>query len=463
MKVALCSLVATAAALALAPACGPAAGCNSTCPVGCDISPDCSTCVPESAQAGLGIACNTDQDCCTGTCVSGTCTADNLGLGASGSPSGGGSSGSAGTTGGHGTSGGASTGGSSTGAAATCTPSNPPSVASDEQCGNLGALVCSATGTCIANCNVQPQTCATGQICEANGHCENPGTTAGNGSAGNGTAGNGSAGNGSTGTASAGTTTGTSAGTASAGTTTGGSSTGGGTTTGGSAGNTTTTSSGGSTTGSATAGTTSGSSAGCAGSGQEYDNCTTNADCSCPLNCVNSNGSSFCLQPCSSFQQCQTYEICDTTLPVTSCYPNYCSTNPWGACAGGNDTGSSETGTCNVYSDDQGNPYGICFAGGSSAEFSGCNFSPTYSTPAADQCTVGDFCGETASSGSLCFQGCDPTGELQGAPACQHGLSCYSNACDCSSDPDCQCYSFGSYCDPTSDPNPCDPYFGYCE
>ncbi len=58
------------------PSCG-----NVTCPTGCDISGDCSQCIPESATAGIGTACASNVDCCTGTCVNGICSPGNGGGG----------------------------------------------------------------------------------------------------------------------------------------------------------------------------------------------------------------------------------------------------------------------------------------------------------------------------------------------------------------------------------------------
>jgi hypothetical protein len=47
---------------------------GAVCPAGCDLSADCSECIPESPTAGLGLACQSDLDCCTGTCVGGVCS-----------------------------------------------------------------------------------------------------------------------------------------------------------------------------------------------------------------------------------------------------------------------------------------------------------------------------------------------------------------------------------------------------
>ncbi len=43
------------------------------CPTGCALSADCTACIPVSPGAGLGTACASDIDCCTGTCVNGVC------------------------------------------------------------------------------------------------------------------------------------------------------------------------------------------------------------------------------------------------------------------------------------------------------------------------------------------------------------------------------------------------------
>ncbi|MHB8419210.1 MAG: hypothetical protein ACYDCL_14130 [Myxococcales bacterium] len=454
-----------------ATACSPstAGGCAETCPVGCDISADCQTCVAESPQSGLGTACNTDQDCCNGNCINGLCTASDLGLGSSnGSGTGGGSNGvsSGSSTGTRSTSGGSSSSsrgrGSTGGNGGSCPPSPTPSTQSDLDCGDGGQWVCSPSGTCIPNCNGQPEICTAGQVCQINGHCETPGGSAGNGSAGSGSAGNGSAGsagssagrsssgssssggNGSSGTS---TSAGTSAGGSSSGTSAGGSSSG--TSAGGSS------SSGGSSGGSSSGG------GGCGGAGQEYASCTSTADCACPFNCVaDGSGSSYCLQPCASYQSCQVYETCDSSLSPTSCYPDACG-SPWGACAAGNDTGSSQTGTCNVFTDSSSNAYGVCFAGGTAATGAACNFNPTYSTAASQQCTVGDFCGSTA-AGDSCYQACDPTGTLSGAPACSGGTTCNANPCDCATDPGCFCSGSSPYCDPSTDSS-CNLYFGVCQ
>jgi len=67
---------------------GATASCpgDAACPAGCVISSDCLSCLPESANAGIGMACQTTSDCCTGTCVQGLCS-----LGSSGGSSSGGS------------------------------------------------------------------------------------------------------------------------------------------------------------------------------------------------------------------------------------------------------------------------------------------------------------------------------------------------------------------------------------
>ena len=115
-----------------------------------------------------------------------------------------------------------------------------------------------------------------------------------------------------------------------------------------------------------------------------------------------------------------------------------------------------------MYSDDTGAAFGVCFAGGTVATDGTCAYPGGWSSVPGQECVPGDFCGETNSAGSICFQACDPTGELSSA-ACKHGTSCYSFACDCSSDPNCECISDGeSFCDPTQDSS-CDPYFGVCQ
>ncbi|HUB05667.1 MAG TPA: hypothetical protein VMB50_01630 [Myxococcales bacterium] len=58
------------------PPCG-----NVICPVGCNVSPDCTTCVPQGPNAGLGTACQTNDDCCTGTCINGACSPEGIDAG----------------------------------------------------------------------------------------------------------------------------------------------------------------------------------------------------------------------------------------------------------------------------------------------------------------------------------------------------------------------------------------------
>ncbi len=460
MKAALLSsLVALGLAL-LTPGCSSTGGgCAVTCPVGCNVSPDCTTCVAESAQAGLGTPCNTDNDCCNGSCLNGTCTANALGVGGSGSSSGGGATTghttTGGGTGGHGTTGGSASG--SGGGTKGCTPSPTPSPTSDAQCSSNGTLVCNPEGQCVPNCNAAPTSCPTGETCQVNGHCESTISSGGNGGGG------GNGGNGGGGSAgSAGSTTGA------AGSTTGGGSASGGssaasTSSGGTPGSSSST--GGSTTGTSSGGGTGGSSTGgaCGGTLQEYGTCTSTSQCACPLACVgDGSGTSFCLQPCSSYQSCQNYEICDTKLAVPSCYPNFC-TSPWGACAAGNDTGSGQTGTCNVYgsySNGSEGWYGVCFAGGSLIAGEGCNFNATYATAGSQLCAVGDFCGQTT-TGDYCYQGCDPSASL-GAPACPGGQTCYPNPCDPTTDVNCLCSSSTCTCDPSVDTT-CNPFFGVCQ
>jgi hypothetical protein len=116
--------------------------------------------------------------------------------------------------------------------------------------------------------------------------------------------------------------------------------------------------------------------------------------------------------------------------------------------------------------DDQGDPVGLCVAGGSSPTGGSCNVNETWSV-VGQECAPGNFCGEAPSSNSgSCYQACDPTGSLSGASPCSGSTQCYDDACDCSSDPDCNCTSgvpnSQNPCDPTIDQN-CDPYFGVCE
>ncbi len=185
------------------------------------------------------------------------------------------------------------------------------------------------------------------------------------------------------------------------------------------------------------------------------------------MNCVkDSSGNSLCLTPCSSYTGCLLSEVCNNQLSPPSCYPNFCNA-PWGSCAAADDSGTQH-GTCQVYSDNQGNPVGLCVAGGSSATGGACSTSPTWSTSAAQACAPGNVCGTTSGGGAgSCYQGCDPTGSL-GAPACSGSTSCVSQACDPTSDPNCCDPSTDILCDPTypcdptTDPN-CDPYFGVCE
>ena len=205
----------------------------------------------------------------------------------------------------------------------------------------------------------------------------------------------------------------------------------------------------------------------CGGSAQENSACTNSSDCACPAACVAIPGQgSFCLRPCSSYTDCHLNEICDAQLTPQSCSQNLCSPGvnaPWGACAGANDPSGTKTGTCNMFSDNTGAAFGVCFAGGTVATSGTCSDPGTWSSVPSQECVIGDFCGKTNSAGSICFQACDPTGSLAGVAACNGSTKCYSFACDCSSDPNCQCLSDGeSFCDPTKDTT-CDPYSGVCQ
>jgi hypothetical protein len=171
---------------------------------------------------------------------------------------------------------------------------------------------------------------------------------------------------------------------------------------------------------------------------------------------------SYCLLPCTTYTDCQLDEICDAQVSPQSCYPNYGCATPWGACAGGNNNaGGSDTGTCNVFSDDQGNAFGVCVAGGSAATNGSCAFNGSWPT-ISQQCVPGDICGSSNGTSGDCYQACDPTGSLTGAPNCKGGTQCYSEACDCSSDPNCFCSGGQPECDPEYDSS-CDPYFGVCQ
>ena len=54
---------------------GALAACSSTtavCPAGCNLDPDGISCDPGAGDISFvsGVQCNTDQDCCAGTCTS---------------------------------------------------------------------------------------------------------------------------------------------------------------------------------------------------------------------------------------------------------------------------------------------------------------------------------------------------------------------------------------------------------
>ncbi|HUB08160.1 MAG TPA: hypothetical protein VMB50_14225 [Myxococcales bacterium] len=162
-------LFAVAAALAAVACTGCSnntGGCSATCPEGCTISPDCSTCTPNSPDVSDGLACQTDNDCCTGTCVNGACSAVSTG---------GGDGGTAGTT-----SGGSSTGGSGGGNNAVGLPCNTDSDCSSDYCKGPdgGAKVCACNkGGSGYSCK-QPTDCCSGSTC-VSGVCDLAGTTGG--------------------------------------------------------------------------------------------------------------------------------------------------------------------------------------------------------------------------------------------------------------------------------------------
>ncbi|MHB1844391.1 MAG: hypothetical protein ACYCWW_06090, partial [Deltaproteobacteria bacterium] len=262
-------------------------GCNSVCPIGCDISVDCSRCTPESPTAGLGTACQTDNDCCTGNCLQGICTGISLGQSDAGTAQTKPTGSSSATT-----SGGQASGGGSGGSPSSCPPSSTTSFQDDEACGNIQRLVCSPQGSCIPNCNSQAASfCTGGTSCLANGHC------------------------GSNAPPSA--TTGGSSGSSSAGTSAGASS--GGTSSGSSGGYTSAGSTGGST-GTGSLGGTTGTSGGSTGGAADYcATCQTDSDCGGGANlCLQAtSGAPFCGTDCSAGQSCPSGASCQAITDST--------------------------------------------------------------------------------------------------------------------------------------------------
>ena len=182
-------LIATSMILAFAAACSPKItgnGCQATCPIGCDISADCTSCIPESTQAGVGHGVHRQLRLLHRKLrQGGVCIATGLtGLVVSGS--GGSNSGSTGGSGAT-TSRSGSGGSSTSGTPATCP--TPPSIASDQACGNTSEWVCNASGQCVPNCNYDPSYCGTAVTCEINGHCQTPTSSSSSGGTGNRTGG----------------------------------------------------------------------------------------------------------------------------------------------------------------------------------------------------------------------------------------------------------------------------------
>ena len=207
-----------------------------------------------------------------------------------------------------------------------------------------------------------------------------------------------------------------------------------------------------------------------ADAGSEYASCSSNANCSCPLNCVTlpSGGASYCLTPCSSYTACQTFESCDSQLTPKSCLEDTCPNagankdggTAYGPCVAGNDAPGSATGQCFPYPNGATGAYGVCFNAGSSTSACTSSPNPTWtSPPVASLCVPQDLCLSNGTTSS-CIQGCDPTGTI-GAPSCATGTTCNSLACDPSTDPNCNMAN-NPPCNAATDPN-CDPYVGDCQ
>ncbi len=443
---------AVVACLSFAVACSPPANSNSnngpcgtvTCPVGCGISADCLHCVPEvDAGEGVGTTCSQNSDCCTGYCdpTSSLCAlspdAGAPGITTDGGVNPAGDGGptvaDAGCSGDvpvegpctqscdcssdwcpkpqdGGTSvcacnapdkgyackvpsdccaGGICNDGGVCVSAPTksCKPSNPPTPANDAQCGDVTQMVCGSSGTCIPNCHVG--SCATGQICDMEGHCVSAVSTSGGA------------------TSSGGSST--------------SSSSGGGSSTSGSA----SSSSGGSSTSSSSGGT----SGSCAALDQsEFGGCADAGTtvCGSGLTCTNDPafGSWACEYTCSKTTDCPDL---GTVCVNQACTLNACGagTAPDGGSVNGSydnlcNAAATNDGTCMPVVDPDAGflGFGICVQGGSSATTCSASASTRCAAGASGSnlCKAGLLC---SSPSATCVQMCDPNGGT-----CPGGVTC---------------------------------------
>jgi hypothetical protein len=224
---------------------------------------------------------------------------------------------------------------------------------------------------------------------------------------------------------------------------------------GGSTGSTTgTTSSSGGTTG-GTTGSSSGASCNPSLGANDLADCTSNADCSCPEQCVTDHGLQLCEIPCPNGAS----DCTDVDAPQVKCQGGFCALNfcgqaPSGPAAGAIgapcDISTSNDGMCTAVAAPSGSLIGFCFpigtvsAGGDCADdqigtdlqcVSG-QICPQYSdaqvcsTPCAGAtCTAGQIClaavpGVAESSAGYCGA-CLTAGTTCNAPSdCCSGLTC---------------------------------------
>ncbi len=289
-----------------------------SCPAGCSMAPSCNACVPVTPGAGLGNACRSDTDCCTGNCVRGICTqlatvATTTGT-ASGSTSG---------------------ASSSSGGDGGCNPPTPEgnTCTVDTDCANPD-YYCSGRTTkrCRAKCTFYACECYGGFVCDmTSGKCFNPDAGVSTTSSTSGTTST----TGRTTTATTSGTTGTRTSTTS-GTT--GTQTSSGTT-----GHTTSITTTSTTTSSST---TSGTSGGTILVGDTCAICTYDSDCAAPDWCITdpTDGNGYCAPDCTT-GTCATSYTCGPQTdndPFNGqteqvCYPSS------GTCTGGASSTSSST------------------------------------------------------------------------------------------------------------------------
>jgi hypothetical protein len=159
--------------------------------------------------------------------------------------------------------------------------------------------------------------------------------------------------------------------------------------------------------------------------GNELATCSTNADCDCPLACVQDQTlaqagiqpSQFCELACSTNLDCDRF---DTTCVGGFCTPNSCSGSGFQIGDPCNAVGCGD-GTCTfVIFGSSGYASQFCLASGQAT--STCNASQVTPTPGYGLCTQGAVC-QTGSGGAAAS--CDTYCEYPGTPCAAAGQACF--------------------------------------